>query len=261
MSFWRRCRGECACAPISAGQQHGRAERSAVADRLRRRNRGHVRGASGAWRTSSRMETGSRPSARPRPRPPDGDRARARWGRPCRLALVRWRGAPRRPSRRGRRDQCRLSTSRAVLAIWEHATSRTPRVTAIPSACGASASRSSAAARARVSWPRCSSEVGAAAGGGARRARQPSSGCAATRSSGGSGRLGPILYAPTDVGPLWYSRLVERPGLFGCLPRPAQDRIAARSIRPACAHFVRMRLDRVRLTTGVEVTRSAGSCG
>lgn len=67
------------------------------------------------------------------------------------------------------------------------------------------------------------------------------------------GRLGPILYAPTDVGPLWYSRLVERPGLFGCLPRPAQDRIAARSIRPACAHFVRTRLDRVRLTTGVEV--------
>jgi hypothetical protein len=67
------------------------------------------------------------------------------------------------------------------------------------------------------------------------------------------GRLGPIVYAPTDVGPLWYSRLVERPGLFGLLPREAQDRIAARSIRPACAHFVRVRLDPVRYTLGVLV--------
>jgi len=67
------------------------------------------------------------------------------------------------------------------------------------------------------------------------------------------GRLGPIVYAPTDVGPLWYSRLVERPGMFGLLPRRAQDRVAARSIRPACAHFVRVRLGDVRYTLGVEV--------
>jgi hypothetical protein len=68
------------------------------------------------------------------------------------------------------------------------------------------------------------------------------------------GRLGPIVYAPTDVGPLWYSRLVAIPDLFRRLPRRAQDRIAYRSIRPACAHFVRVRLEDVRITTGVHVT-------
>ncbi len=67
------------------------------------------------------------------------------------------------------------------------------------------------------------------------------------------GRLGPIVYAPTDVGPLWYSRLVERPDLFRRLPRETQDRIAARSIRPACSHFVRVRLGEVAISTGVEV--------
>lgn len=67
------------------------------------------------------------------------------------------------------------------------------------------------------------------------------------------GRLGPIVYAPTDVGPLWYSRLVERPGLLGCLPRRAQTRIAARSIRPACSHFVRVRLGGVTVRTGATV--------
>jgi hypothetical protein len=59
-------------------------------------------------------------------------------------------------------------------------------------------------------------------------------------------RLGPrlagIVYAPTDVGPLWYSRLVAVPALFRRLPRGAQTRIAARSIRPAGSHWVRERL-------------------
>ncbi len=67
------------------------------------------------------------------------------------------------------------------------------------------------------------------------------------------GRLGPIVYAPTDVGPLWYSRLVERPRLFGMLPRAAQTKIAARSIRPACSHFVKVRLGGVDIHTGVEL--------
>ena len=63
----------------------------------------------------------------------------------------------------------------------------------------------------------------------ARRARSrcwcadpPSRGCAAVRrsssSSAGSGR---IVYAPTDVGPLWYSRLVATPALF--TPSAARD--------------------------------------
>jgi hypothetical protein len=67
------------------------------------------------------------------------------------------------------------------------------------------------------------------------------------------GRLGPIVYAPTDVGPLWYSRLVEKPDLFRRLPRGAQGRIADRSIRPACSHFVRVRLGEVSVSTGVRV--------
>ncbi len=74
------------------------------------------------------------------------------------------------------------------------------------------------------------------------------------------GRLGPIVYAPTDVGPLWYSRLVEKPGLFRQLPREAQDRIAARSIRPACSHFVKVRLDPIKISTGMEL-RGAQSEG
>jgi len=65
------------------------------------------------------------------------------------------------------------------------------------------------------------------------------------------GPLGPVVYAPTDVGPLWYSRLVAAPDLFRRLPRRAQDRIAARSIRPACSHFVRVRLDGIDITLGV----------
>jgi FAD-dependent urate hydroxylase len=67
------------------------------------------------------------------------------------------------------------------------------------------------------------------------------------------GRVGPIVYAPTDVGPLWYSRLVEKPDLFRRLPRRAQGPIARRCIRPACSHFVRVRLGGVDIRTGVEV--------
>jgi NADPH-dependent 2,4-dienoyl-CoA reductase/sulfur reductase-like enzyme len=71
------------------------------------------------------------------------------------------------------------------------------------------------------------------------------------------GRLGPVLYAPTDVGPLWYSRLNSAPDVFRRLPRSAQERIAARSIRPACSHWVRERLGGVpiRLSTGIVSAR------
>lgn len=73
------------------------------------------------------------------------------------------------------------------------------------------------------------------------------------------GGLGDVLYAPTDVGPLWYSRLVERPRLLRALPRAAQDRIAARCIRPACAHFVRVRLGGVEVSTGVQIAAARAS--
>ena len=68
------------------------------------------------------------------------------------------------------------------------------------------------------------------------------------------GRLGKLVYAPTDVGPLWYSRLVATPGVFTRLPREIQDRIAHRAIRPACSYFVKVRVDGVKLTKATQVT-------
>ena len=68
------------------------------------------------------------------------------------------------------------------------------------------------------------------------------------------GPLAPVFYAPTDVGPLWYSRLNSWPDVFRRMPRRAQDRIAARSIRPAGSHWVRARLGDVPIRAGATVT-------
>lgn len=68
------------------------------------------------------------------------------------------------------------------------------------------------------------------------------------------GRLGPVVYAPTDVGPLWYSRLVSQPGIFTKLPRGTQAKIARRCIRPAGSHWLRERLESQTLTFGRTVT-------
>jgi hypothetical protein len=75
------------------------------------------------------------------------------------------------------------------------------------------------------------------------------------------GRLGPLVYAPTDVGPLWYSRLVAYPRLFTTLPRSTQARIARRCIRPAGSHWLIERLQDVGLQLGRAVTSAqpAGS--
>ncbi len=73
------------------------------------------------------------------------------------------------------------------------------------------------------------------------------------------GPLGRIAYAPTDVGPLWYSRLVATPALFTRLPPETQERIASRSIRPACSYFVKVRVDGIRLTTATHLTRAEGT--
>lgn len=67
------------------------------------------------------------------------------------------------------------------------------------------------------------------------------------------GPIGKVVYAPTDVGPIWYSRLVATPVAFRRLPRDVQARVAYRSVRPACSHFVRVRLDPVSLTLGTRV--------
>ena len=68
------------------------------------------------------------------------------------------------------------------------------------------------------------------------------------------GPMKPLIYAPTDVGPLWYSRLVAAPALFTRLPR--RRRIGshtARSGRPARTSS-RCAIDGIRLTMGTEVT-------
>jgi FAD-dependent urate hydroxylase len=75
------------------------------------------------------------------------------------------------------------------------------------------------------------------------------------------GPLGPIVYAPTDVGPLWYSRLVATPSVFRLLPRGTQTKIAYRSIRPACSYFVKVRLDEIKLNLGVQVTAAEEQAG
>jgi cation diffusion facilitator CzcD-associated flavoprotein CzcO len=59
------------------------------------------------------------------------------------------------------------------------------------------------------------------------------------------GRLEPLAYAPTDVGPMGISRIVSVPDLFRRLPRPVQDRMAYRAIRPAGADWLRPRLAEV----------------
>jgi hypothetical protein len=70
------------------------------------------------------------------------------------------------------------------------------------------------------------------------------------------GRFAPLVYAPTDVGPIGVSRLVAAPEVFRRLPRPLFDVIAARAIRPAGAMWLKPRLPEVPITSGVVVTRA-----
>jgi NADPH-dependent 2,4-dienoyl-CoA reductase/sulfur reductase-like enzyme len=75
------------------------------------------------------------------------------------------------------------------------------------------------------------------------------------------GRYKPLFYAQTDVGPLGLSRLVAAPRLFGRLPRPLQDRLAYRAIRPAGARWLVGRLESVPITTGRHVAHAGVSGG
>ena len=75
------------------------------------------------------------------------------------------------------------------------------------------------------------------------------------------GRAAPLVYAPTDVGPMGLSRLVAVPDLFRRLPRPVQEPLAYRAIRPAGAAWLvpRLRDVPVHLGTGLRaVTVRAG---
>jgi hypothetical protein len=75
------------------------------------------------------------------------------------------------------------------------------------------------------------------------------------------GRLGPLFYAPTDVGPGGLSRLVAVPDFFRRLPRGVQTPIAARSIRPAGARWLLPRLEGVRIHTGREIASAQSANG
>jgi FAD-dependent urate hydroxylase len=68
------------------------------------------------------------------------------------------------------------------------------------------------------------------------------------------GRFAPLLYAPTDVGPMGISRLVAAPGLFRRLPRGIQDRLAYRAIRPAGAAWLADRIKGVPIRLSRTVT-------
>jgi FAD-dependent urate hydroxylase len=64
------------------------------------------------------------------------------------------------------------------------------------------------------------------------------------------GRLAPLVYAPTDVGPMGLSRLVAVPELFCRLPRGVQEPLAYRAIRPAGAAWLVPRLQAVPVRLG-----------
>ena len=70
------------------------------------------------------------------------------------------------------------------------------------------------------------------------------------------GRLKPLLYAQTDVGPAGLSRLVALPRLFTRLPHDLQAKLAHRAIRPAGARWLVDRLTDVPIHTAHTVTNA-----
>jgi FAD-dependent urate hydroxylase len=64
----------------------------------------------------------------------------------------------------------------------------------------------------------------------------------------------PLFYPRTDVGPPGLNLIIARPELFKRLPRPLQEKIAYRSIRPAGSGWVVPRLRNARITTSVAVS-------
>lgn len=66
-------------------------------------------------------------------------------------------------------------------------------------------------------------------------------------------KLSQILYAPTDVGPAGISQIVAHPDLTRRFPRPLQDWLRRRSIRPAGAGWLVARLQNVPMRLGHSV--------
>jgi FAD-dependent urate hydroxylase len=75
------------------------------------------------------------------------------------------------------------------------------------------------------------------------------------------GRLAPLVYAPTDVGPMGLSRIVAVPDLFRRLPRQLQDPMAYRAIRPAGARWLQARLADVPVTMSRTVALAVPTAG
>lgn len=66
-----------------------------------------------------------------------------------------------------------------------------------------------------------------------------------------------FLYAPTDVGPAGLSQLMARPDLLRRLPRPLQEKLWKRSVRPAGARWLVKRLENVPIQLGRSVVSAA----
>jgi cation diffusion facilitator CzcD-associated flavoprotein CzcO len=62
-----------------------------------------------------------------------------------------------------------------------------------------------------------------------------------------------LLYAPTDIGPAGASQFIARPSWFQKLPRVLQDGLFLRSVRPAGASWLRMRVEPIKINTGLSV--------
>jgi hypothetical protein len=72
--------------------------------------------------------------------------------------------------------------------------------------------------------------------------------------SGLGPKIASLLYAPTDVGPAGISQIVARPDLVRRFPRPIQDWLKSRSIRPAGARWLIERLQKVQMKLGRSIT-------
>jgi thioredoxin reductase len=64
---------------------------------------------------------------------------------------------------------------------------------------------------------------------------------------------GRLLYAPSDVGPAGVSWIVAEPWAFRKIPRPIQDPLAERCIRPAASGWLLPRIEGVRITTATTI--------
>jgi FAD-dependent urate hydroxylase len=72
---------------------------------------------------------------------------------------------------------------------------------------------------------------------------------------------GRLLYAPSDVGPAGVSWIVAAPWAFRKIPRPIQDPLAERSIRPAASGWLVPRIEGVSITTATTIESASAKNG